>query len=121
MANKWTEALMPIGAPAQLGATLADLARDHAAWSVATWGTDRGPVGPIRHIASEVEEIIKAPDDIVEYADILLLWLDACRLAGFTLPEVVQAARDKHEVNKTKRAWAPAVDGEPCFHKKDAS
>src|SRR5688500_7375797 len=54
---------------------------DQAEWSQATFGSDdeRGPIGALKHLAKEAVEAQAAPDDEEEYADCLLLILDAAR------------------------------------------
>lgn len=93
------------------------LARDHGAWSEATFGPSemRGPVGSLRHLAREVEEAIAAPFDPSEYADLLLLILDASRRAGLPAPHLVSAAFDKLEVCKG-REWPVGETDQPVEH-----
>lgn len=89
------------------------LIHEHAAWSQKTFGLDskRGPKGPLIHLKKEVREAIDKPKDIMEHADIFLLSLDALRRAGFTFTQLVNAARDKLEINKA-RDW-PALAEQP--------
>jgi len=77
-------------------------------WSDMTFGTpeQRGPVGALRHLALEAVEAAES-NEIVEYADCLILLMDAIRRNGRTLPEVVKVAIAKMEVNK-RRQW-PAI------------
>jgi hypothetical protein len=95
----------------QLGLDVYDLYTDHAEWSRATFGPDseRGPLGPIRHLQKEALELEASPHDPMEHADALLLILDASRRAGLDLHELIDAARKKLEVNKA-RSWPK---GEP--------
>lgn len=102
-----------------LGRLLFRTNREQAIWSQKTFGTDeeRGPTGALEHLKLEANECIEAPDDIVEYADCLLLLLDANRRAGFGLMELVQAAYDKLQVNK-ERDWIVPDGDSPTLHKK---
>lgn len=86
---------------------------DHAEWSQKTFGLDgvRGPVGPLNHLAKEVNEAIAKPDDINEYADLLLLTFDAARRSGLTFDGLIGAARGKLEVNKLRKWGVPNSDG----------
>lgn len=90
---------------------LIDLYRDHARWSQETFGADdeRGPLGPIRHLRKECDELEDHPTDPHEYADALLLVLDASRRAGVDLAALIKAGREKLEINKA-RSWPK---GEP--------
>lgn len=65
-----------------------DVWKVHQKWADATFGKDRDPVGPLKHMLKEVEECKETPDDIVEYADCLLLLFDAARLRGMSLCEL---------------------------------
>jgi hypothetical protein len=82
----------------------------HSAWSQATFGSDseRGPIGPLKHLAKEAVEAQEKPDDLEEYADCLFLTFDATRRAGFTLEQLTEACFKKLEKNK-KRKWGPAT------------
>lgn len=94
-----------------------DLASDHAAWSQATFGSDseRGPVGPLRHLEKEAREAAENPTDRSEYADCFLLILDAARRAGIKPRELVKAAQAKLEVNK-RRTWPKSEPDMPVEH-----
>lgn len=89
-------------------------------WSQDTFGSDavRGPTGALRHLALEAAEAEVAPEAVEEFADCLILLLDAARRAGHTLPTLMTAAEAKAEKNQT-RIWPtpPAVDdGRPIEH-----
>lgn len=89
-------------------------------WSQRTFGADalRGPVGALRHLQRECDEAIADPADIVEFADCLILLLDATRRAGHTLDGLVSAAERKAAINRA-RTWPtpPDVDdGQPLEH-----
>ena len=83
---------------------------EQAKWSREVFGPDhvRGPVGPLKHLAKEVEECLRDPNDLEEYADLLFLLCDATRRAGFCPEELFTAAFAKLEKNKA-REW-PAFD-----------
>lgn len=106
-----------------LGEALYDLARDQAAWSQATFGTDaeRGPVGALKHLAKEAKEAevacvmnlhIGGDRGIIaeELSDCLLLLLDASRRSGVPPLDLIRAAQTKMEVNKSREWPAPEAD-----------
>lgn len=101
----------------ELGLNLNCLAEDQSAWSQAVFGSDsqRGPIGPLKHLAKEAVEAQDNPDDEFEYADCLLLILDAARRAGFSPLSLVKTARDKMVINK-KRTWSKPTDDNPVEH-----
>lgn len=82
------------------------LFREHEAFSMSTFG-DRPPTAPLHHLKKEIKECIKEPYDLEEYADCFLLLLDALRLAGFNVDNLVNKSFEKLEINK-RRTW-----GEP--------
>ena len=75
-----------------------------ANWSDATFGEGRPASRPLNHLAKEVLELIEAPDDQMEYADCLILLLDAFRMAGGSADELIETCYRKLEINK-KREW----------------
>lgn len=86
-------------------------------WSQATFGSDsvRGPQGPLKHLKKEVEECLKNPSDIFEYADLLFLVFDSCRRAGFTYDELCTTVHAKLEINKNRR-WGKPNENEAIEH-----
>lgn len=89
----------------------------HAEWSDLQFG-NVGPAGPLKHLAKEANEAAEAPDDISEFADIIMLVWDATRRAGITDEQLAVAVAEKLERNK-RRAWGEVKDGEPCHHLKN--
>lgn len=90
--------------------------KQHAEWSDRQFG-NVGPVGPLKHLAKEAMEAAEAPDDISEFADIIMLVWDATRRAGISDYQLAEAVAEKLERNK-RRAWGSVTDGEPCHHLK---
>lgn len=116
----------------ELGELLNTLIEDHAGWSQRTFGSDdeRGPIGPLRHLAKEAKEAAEAEAvamvDLTpgwsrsklneELADCLLLLLDASRRAGLKPLDLVREAEAKMKVNKTRVYKKPEwVFEEPQF------
>lgn len=73
-------------------------------WSNATFGneTERGPVGALTHLSREALEAAAHPSDETEYADCLILLMDATRRSCTSWDEVVMAALRKMAVNRTR-------------------
>jgi len=99
---------------------LVALWKGQSAWSAQTFGraSVRGPVGPLKHLAREAMEAAENPADIAEYADCVLLMIDAVRRSGFTAEQVVDAAAEKLQANKL-RTWPAPTDmaaNEPVEH-----
>lgn len=75
-----------------------------ARWSDRTFGYNRHPNGCIAHLQEEVAELKKEPGDLMEYADCLMLLLDAARQAGYTPEHLVNATWAKLDINR-QRKW----------------
>jgi Protein of unknown function (DUF550) len=93
------------------GIALVDLVDNHSDWSRETFGSDevRGPNGPLERLEKEAKEAKENPKDIMEYADCLLLVLDASRRAGFSVYQLLKAAQEKVKMNK-RRTWPALQD-----------
>ena len=91
-------------------------------WSDKAFGPDsrKGPIGSLRHLKREAQEAIEKPDDIVEYADCLLILLDATRRAGFSLGQLLWASWKKHLICRRREWPEPRYDDEPNYHLKKA-
>lgn len=88
-------------------------------WSEATFGTraERGPIGPMKHLRKEALEVIEAPGDIKEYADCIILIIDACWRAGFT-PSQVEAAVNNKVAEIALRTYPKPTGDEISEHVK---
>lgn len=95
--------------------------RAHSEWSQTTFGTDaeRGPTGPLKHLAKEVGEVLDNPKDLTEHADCLLLLCDAARRSGFTCDQLLAAAWAKLEVNKARKWSVPTKGDEAVEHVRE--
>ena len=80
-------------------------------WSEQTFGVARSPDGPIAHLVKEVKELQQNPYDIMEYADCLMLILDAASNASITGDKLLEAAWEKLEINRQRDWGIPDADG----------
>jgi hypothetical protein len=65
----------------------------------------------VSHLRKEIDEAAQAPDDIEEWADCMILLLDAIGSRGFTTDQLKQAVREKMAKN-WERTWGePDKDG----------
>lgn len=91
-------------------------------WSQSVFGTDaeRGPIGPLKHLAKEaVEAQAGPPFALTEFVDCLFLTFDATRRAGFTFDQLVAAAWTKLEINKARQWTKPTKGDEAVEHVRD--
>lgn len=93
-------------------------------WSQATFGTDaeRGPIGPLKHLAKEVAEALADTSDREEYVDCFFLAIDAARRSGlFASPNhFLVAAFAKLKKNKQRKWGANTPDGAVEHIREDA-
>lgn len=97
-----------------------ELIDEQSHWSQATFGADaeRGPTGALKHLAKEAGESIEAigtAEYKTELADCFLLLLDAARRGRVTFRELVDEAKEKMVVNKS-RTWPKPTNDEPVEH-----
>lgn len=80
-------------------------------WSQETFGSDheRGPIGPLKHLKLEADEAIQSGEK-EEFADCLLLILDAARRSGLTCDSFINTAIAKLEVCKMRVYPKPSTD-----------
>lgn len=102
---------------------LEDFWEDLSKWSQKTFGEDnvRGPIGALKHLREEIQEVLQSPYDKEEYADCVFLIFDAARRAGITYKELTNSIWDKLQKNKNRK-WPPvpaADDGVPRKHIKE--
>lgn len=105
-----------------VGRMFRELVKQQAHWSRETFGSDaeRGPIGPLKHLAKEAVEAQQNPTDPSEYADCLILTLDASRRAGIGAVALLRHAIAKMAVNKS-RAWPKPTSDEPVEHVREAT
>lgn len=72
-------------------------------WSIETFGKS-SLESNIDHLRDELAEVIETPEDIEEWADVMLLYMNALSFAGHTMDDVLEAVHKKYEKNK-KRKW----------------
>ena len=89
------------------------LAADHAEWSQSQFGSDleRDWTGPLAHMRKEIAEVEEQPFDRDEWADMLLLLLDASRRSGLNATGLILAAEYKLSINKNRIWGDPNPDG----------
>lgn len=75
-----------------------------ADWSRNTFGPGKRTGGFIDHIAKELAEIKADPDDITEWADLILLAFDGAWRHGHSAADIIRAVKDKQMANEA-RAW----------------
>lgn len=89
-------------------------------WSNATFGppSDRRARGALNHLKREADEASANLQDVEEFADVLLLLLDANRCAGHSLEDLITAAESKL-VKNIGRKWGERQPDGTVEHVRD--
>lgn len=95
---------------------LQNLQDDIAKWSDLTFGSDDRSIGILNHLKEEVDEVIDAKNLFKqnptlinqkkmasEFADCLILILDAARKNQLNTNELIKAAKKKMDINKNRK------------------
>tara|TARA_R110000851_G_C13102760_1_gene569289 strand:+ start:58474 stop:58899 length:426 start_codon:yes stop_codon:yes gene_type:complete len=88
------------------------------AWSKRTFGPGERTAGVIDHIQEELQEIAAKPDDLEEWADLLLLSFDGAMRMGFKPAQIMKAMRLKQVKNEGRNwpDWRTAEPGKAINH-----
>ena len=87
-------------------------------WSRATFGEGPRPNGVCDHIAKELDEIRKAPDDLSEWVDVITLAFDGASRAGYSYDDIVKELNRKQTVNFLRKWPAPTSEDKAVEHIK---
>ena len=87
----------------------------HIAWSVETFGDGMRTAGLCKHIEKELDEIRAAPNDVMEWVDVIILALDGAWRAGYSAGQIAAALQEKQRIN-IAREWFYRGDDEPIEH-----
>lgn len=63
------------------------------------------------HLKEEIQELLDAPEDESEWADCLILFLDAARCTNMDMDRLYNAVQSKMVINKARKWGAPNEDG----------
>lgn len=91
--------------------TIKELLDRQIPWSTTTFGEGKRTNGITEHITKELQEIKAAPDDLMEWVDVILLGLDGAWRAGYTADEVQRAIQAKQNYNLV-RIWPKFEKGQ---------
>ena len=58
------------------------------------------------HCKEEIDEVLADPTDIMEWADVLMIYLHGAQIYGYSIDKIYLAMLDKFEIIK-KRDWLP--------------
>lgn len=88
------------------------------AFSLKTFGPGARTKGVLNHIREELDEIEKTPDDITEWADVIILALDGAWRAGFEPQQIIDAVIAKQRMNEGRvwPNWQDFPEDQPINH-----
>ena len=79
--------------------------KENGKWSDETFGVS-WPEAALEHLKKEIEELLETPYSPFEYADCMILLLDAARKIGLRAETLLLLCKIKLEINK-RRKWGP--------------
>lgn len=85
-------------------------------WSLRTFGEGRRTGGVTAHIAKELEEIRRAPDDLEEWIDVIILAMDGFWRAGGKSQDLAPMIMAKQEKNRARQWPKPTSEDEATEH-----
>jgi hypothetical protein len=90
-------------------------------WSARTFGPGARTAGVLDHITKEIEEVRAAPEDVTEWADLLILAFDGAWRAGHEPQTVIDAIKAKQERNESREwpDWRNADPNKAIEHVRD--
>lgn len=71
---------------------------------------DHTLAGHIAKLKTECDEIMNDPNDVMEFADVLLVFMSMANTAGFDPREILTAAEIKLNINRSRK-WRKLHDG----------
>jgi hypothetical protein len=71
--------------------------------------------GKLTHLVREANELRGTPEDVMEWADVLILLLGAAHKRCLTAQDLINAARIKLRINE-QRQWPAEPDAEGVYH-----
>ncbi len=80
-------------------------------WADSIFGKDRKPEYILQHLKKEIEELIKEPSRLEEYADVGILWLNSAAKAGHNVDDLYFSMVGKMMVNKSRKWGKPDENG----------
>lgn len=98
---------------------LVDYIRRQKVWSGQTFGGGKRTKGIIRHIESELDEILFEPSKLEEWIDVIILGLDGAWRAGYQPEQIVKCLIAKQKKNMARKWPPPLPEDQPTFHVKE--
>lgn len=90
-------------------------------WSSRTFGHGPRTKGVIGHIRKELEEIERAPYDLTEWIDVVILALDGAWRSGASLADIVAALQAKQATNEARQWPKPTSEDVTVEHVREAA
>jgi hypothetical protein len=90
--------------------------QDHIEWSFRVFGGSVSTERLTNHIRKELDEIVAAPYDVEEWADVIILALDGAWRAGYSAEEICRALDVKQQKNKARTFIVPTDPNQPAEH-----
>jgi hypothetical protein len=93
-----------------------DFIYEKTIWSIKTFGNGKRTLGITKHIRKELLEIEAAPDDRMEWIDVIMLGLDGYTRCGGKPEKLIHDLYAKLGINQKRTYPFPASEDEPSEH-----
>lgn len=88
-------------------------------WSEKTFGLEMRTKGITNHIRSELLEIEEAPDDVMEWLDVIILAFDGAWRCGASLSQICEVLRMKQKINFNRTFPKPESENHKSEHERN--
>lgn len=90
-------------------------------WSEKTFGPGYHASRIVEHIRKELLEVLEAPQDLVEWMDVVILALDGAWRAGYSPDQIIEAMVQKQTENEGRKwpDWRELGEDEPIEHVRE--
>ena len=85
-------------------------------WSKKTFGDTPRTIGITKHMMKEIEEVRQSPEDLSEWADLMILAFDGFWRHGGTPETIMKVLLEKQNKNLARTYPFPVSDNEPSEH-----
>lgn len=108
--------------PEQVEVIDADHLAHQREWSAATFGPGARTSGVVDHIRKELVEVEAAPEDVTEWADVIILGFDGALRAGHDPQAIIDAIAAKQAKNESRKwpDWRTADPNKAIEHDRSA-
>lgn len=96
--------------------TIEEYLKKQIEWSKKTFGSGKRTIGITKHIIKEIDEVRSKPEDLFEWADIMILAFDGYWRHGGNPDDLMKVLIEKQDKNLSREYPFPVSEDEPSEH-----